>query len=982
MLQSLLGRFGGKWGDLPSSFGFVVGEQVPLPFSLSCGFELFTCSRKSDGAPASLFILQKKSQGTRADAAGVDAGASLAAAVIDVSAGRSHLQRAKTLLHPDVLKTLETHESDSALYVVTEKCWPLPYLLHEQQQQQQRAEGRSSTPGALLHSQASSSEARADGFPEGKKGEEDAKKNAETEREAAAAAALADVVWGVYQITSAVAFLHESCGLLHGLINPLSVFVTANGSWRLACMEFVRQASAAPSALLADARRSAAALQGWQPPESVPAGSPPQWLDWWGLASLVTWTYASLLAPGGGSGGGLRYGGSAFGSLFDLSAATVPGRAALPPPARQLCERLLRRPSAGLASSGRVLSDCLKTDPFFNSSSTCSCLLFLREVHVKGAYEKESFFEQELPRMLQGSGAPLLPQAVQEQQVLPELLKLLDPSGGRPGDGAAPGAGASAAGPLTPAVVGCVGLVAASIANAEEGRGSAWWARGGGDEGKTGKHLQVQRLRNVLEKLFQSSDRAIRYTLLTSLPALDPLMPPRLYLRIFESLMLGLLDSALAIREATIKSLVLVCGKIGNEKKTLQTCLEQLLRLMSDAEGIVRINSCICAAKICTLPQTESLFTKKNAAPHATLQLLQQILLAGLKDGMPACRQAALQSIRHCLDLFPLRVLAHPLLAGVGVAAVDQDDASVSETAMDTLKQVISTLEKKLTERNAALLSADGNGEKTEPAVPVSNGDSDGGWLGSVARSMRASIAGVRRAGDEDSSHLEFRAGSSASLFVSPGGAQPSPPCPSPPRPPPPQASWAPVNGVSASAPAAGPPRRETPGSRSSRLTNSLEDGKVFYDAADSVNAWVEDDEEISVDSWDVMTAADASLSARQTEPCSLSSVSSVSSLRTPGRAAPPPASAAASFASSSLASAASPAVSPAFLPSAGMTLTRTISPSAAAHAFGAARGARVPPSRAEPLPPSSLRSAPTAKPALGDDFFDEIERQLLSETD
>ncbi|KFG43793.1 putative SCY kinase (incomplete catalytic triad), partial [Toxoplasma gondii p89] len=73
----------------------------------------------------------------------------------------------------------------------------------------------------------------------------------------------------------------------------------------------------------------------------------------------------------------------------------------------------------------------------------------------------------------------------------------------------------------------------------------------------------------------------------------------------------------------------------------LQTCLDQLLRLTGDEEGLIRTNACICAAKIACLPQTVPLFKKH---PDRLLQLLQQIFLSSLKDSFSPCRQAALQA--------------------------------------------------------------------------------------------------------------------------------------------------------------------------------------------------------------------------------------------------------------------------------------------------------------------------------------------------
>ncbi|CBZ50557.1 hypothetical protein NCLIV_010260 [Neospora caninum Liverpool] len=1008
MLQSLLGRFGGKWGDLPSSFGFVVGEEIPLPFALPCGFLLFTCTRKSDGAPASLFLLQKKPQG---DGSG---GVSPHVFPPDVPAGRNHLQRAKTLLHPDVLKTLETHESDAALYVVTEKCWPLPVLLYEHQRQQTEPRGRGVSSQHSVCAKSENGEADS----KNEKCEEDAK-TAKAEREAAAAACVADVVWGIYQITSAVAFLHESCNMLHGLVNPLSVFVTANGSWRLAAMELARTASAPPATLIADARRSAAALQGWQPPDRVPPGLPPQWIDWWGLASLVVWTYTTLsssstpasFSSSRASFSNSSYGSSACGSLFDLSVSSVSSHAPLlSPSARQLLDRLLHPSSP----SPRFLSDLLKNDAYF-SSSTCSCLLFLREVHVKGAYEKEAFFEQELPRMLQapaqgGAAAhAALPQAVQEQQILPELLKLLDPSirsFGAP-ESSVSSKDACVASSLTPAVVGCVAMVAAGM------------------QGPARDDSQRRRLRNVLEKLFKSSDRAIRYTLLTSFPVLDPLMPRSLYTRIFDSLMLGLLDSALPIREATVKSLVLVCAKIGDDKKTL----------------------------------------------------LQQIFLASLKDGFSPCRQAALQSVGHCLDLFPLQALAHPLLAGVGGSTLDEEDLAVSEASVETLKQIVVAMEKKVKEKNAALRAARaGKGDQTDTAPPHAalNSASAGGyalpsaaesgWFGAMARTMRASIASVRRA-DDCSSRLDFRASpsssfassssssaspsssfaSSSSSSASPSSsfassssssASPSssfassssvssysspsasfssaasrPPAPRPPPPAEPSRSVrAPVRAFSSHHASASlavlgerERERERPGTVSrmvpsreevafSKRQATLADDKAFHDAADTINAWVEDDEEISVDSWDVVAPSSAALGSSAPKPPSVASCFS-----SPDAPVPPGGSSYSLPGGLSAAAAESSRPSASFPSSASMTLTHNhVSPPTSA------LGSRsLLPSSLSP-PGSSLSSSLNRGNGLtlgrgrlrgegegkkaaaldGDDFFAEVERELQKERD
>lgn len=43
-----------------------------------------------------------------------------------------------------------------------------------------------------------------------------------------------DPSWGLYQVITAVSFLHESCGSVHRLVSPFAVFVTVDGGQFLA----------------------------------------------------------------------------------------------------------------------------------------------------------------------------------------------------------------------------------------------------------------------------------------------------------------------------------------------------------------------------------------------------------------------------------------------------------------------------------------------------------------------------------------------------------------------------------------------------------------------------------------------------------------------------------------------------------------------------------------------------------------------------
>lgn len=104
MLKNLLSKVG--WGDLPSSFGYTIGEKVDLPFQSL--WELHKGQKRSDASAVSVFICNKKELDSS-----------------QVAAARNAEQMAKSLRHPNVLRALDSVDGEGALYLVTEAVSPL-----------------------------------------------------------------------------------------------------------------------------------------------------------------------------------------------------------------------------------------------------------------------------------------------------------------------------------------------------------------------------------------------------------------------------------------------------------------------------------------------------------------------------------------------------------------------------------------------------------------------------------------------------------------------------------------------------------------------------------------------------------------------------------------------------------------------------------------------------------------------------------------
>lgn len=260
---------------------------------------------------------------------------------------KTGLMRLKTLRHPDILKYLTSVEgSDGTIYVATEPATPLATILEN-------------SPSRM-------------------------------DRES--------ILWGLFTVSRALGFMHTS-GLIHGRLNPSTVFVTPTGDWKLAGLECVT-----PHASAAALAQYATTLQTptYQSPEfsmgnwSSVASAAPSAVDSWALGCLMYEVHAGSLT-----------------SPDQLQNTSV-----FPKPLLSAYQRLLSSNLSARAPAGQ-----LSTHPYFQNSKFIELNMFVENLALKGQLEREAFLSK-LPTIMDR-----LPDGFCTYKILPMLSQSIETGG-------------------------------------------------------------------------------------------------------------------------------------------------------------------------------------------------------------------------------------------------------------------------------------------------------------------------------------------------------------------------------------------------------------------------------------------------------------------------------------------------------------------------------------------------------------------------
>ncbi|KAH7923423.1 ARM repeat-containing protein [Leucogyrophana mollusca] len=150
-----------------------------LPFSLGpkvasneTFWNLYDATKRDDSSPVSVFeydLIHPLNKST-------------------IPLARNALRKLRTIRHPDVLKFMDVVETDSVIYIMTERVRPLP--------------------AALQTWSAKNAQEREDWL-----------------------------LWGLHRVSVALAFVNESCASTHGNIGTNAIFISPSGEWKLGGFE-------------------------------------------------------------------------------------------------------------------------------------------------------------------------------------------------------------------------------------------------------------------------------------------------------------------------------------------------------------------------------------------------------------------------------------------------------------------------------------------------------------------------------------------------------------------------------------------------------------------------------------------------------------------------------------------------------------------------------------------------------------------------
>ncbi|XP_061756157.1 N-terminal kinase-like protein [Nerophis ophidion] len=423
-----------------------------------------------------------------------------------------------------------------------------------------------------------------------------------------------EVSWGLHQIIKAVSFLVNDCHLLHNNLGLWAVFVDRAGEWKLGALDHVAPDQGDPSGASLPAPKAVYPdMEKYEPPEGPSSGGEKWAGEVWRLGCLIWEVFNGPL----GRTASLR-------SLGKIPKALVP----------HYCELVGANPRAR-PNPARFLQNCRSPGGFL-SNSFVESNLFLEEIQIKEAAEKQQFF-QDLNDDLDS-----FPEDFCKHKVLPQLLTAFE-------------FGNAGAVVLTPLF-------------------------------KVGKFLSTeeyqQKIIPVIVKMFSSTDRAMRIRLLQQMEQfIQYLNEAAVNSQIFPHVVHGFTDTNPAIREQTVKSMLLLAPKL-NESNLNQELMRHFARLQArDEQGPIRCNTTVCLGKI---------------ASYLNAGTRQRVLISAFsratKDPFAASRSAGVLGFAATHNYYSLTEVAARILPTLCAITVDPDK-SVREQAFKAIRSFLSKLE-------------------------------------------------------------------------------------------------------------------------------------------------------------------------------------------------------------------------------------------------------------------------------------------------
>ncbi|KAF9580343.1 hypothetical protein BGW38_003052, partial [Lunasporangiospora selenospora] len=462
--------------------------------------------------------------------------------------------------------------------------------------------------------------------------------------------------WGLYKVANVLKFLTVDASFIHGNIRPSSIFLTKSGEWKVGGFELLSSLKEDQPAILTFA--------GLVPDSNRYAPPEVRKRSWnvvkeYELWSTDTWHYACLIYE-------------VYNGTFSTPEQLVnPGK--IPSEMAPFYKNLLRPDPKSRPSVGDFLEKGLQAKGFFQID-LIQAVMFLENFSVKEPIQRDMFLRKLDLQIEQ------YPSEFCKYKILPELVHALEYGSG----------GAKVLPPII----------------------------------KIGKGLDDQDydhlIGTVLVKMFSSTDRTIRLSLLENLNGFIERINKKIVNdKIFPSMALGFTDTAPIIREWTVKSVLLIIGKL-TEKTINYELLRYLGKLQTDEEPGIRTNTVICLGKI-----------TKYLNDGMKAKILVPAFTRSLRDPFAHARVASLMALNATCDSYERNDIATRIIPCISLTLIDTEKI-VRVQAMRSLETFTRRIEKLVESMpDSAIVetgrdSPNGNVRSTTPSTPSS--ETWAGW--------------------------------------------------------------------------------------------------------------------------------------------------------------------------------------------------------------------------------------------------------------
>lgn len=240
-----------------------------------------------------------------------------------------------------------------------------------------------------------------------------------------------------------------------------------------------------------------------------------------------------------------------------------------------------------------------------------------------------------------------------------------------------------------------------------------------------------KRILPCIIKLFSSNDRSTRIHLLQQMEMfVKHLQPSVVNNQIFPCVSSGFGDTLPAMREQTVKAMLLLAPKLS--EKTLDLLLRHFAKLQMDEQPGIRTNTTICLGKVA---QYLSEQTRKK--------VLIPAFIRSLRDPFPPARSAGVMAILATQQYHDIREVAGRILPALCPLTTDQEKM-VRDNVFKAIKLFLSKLEDFSSNPKSPL-------NDKEAAEKEASGQNGSTWTGWAVSSLTSRFYKEQQAGEKQS---------------------------------------------------------------------------------------------------------------------------------------------------------------------------------------------------------------------------------------